>query len=148
MWDYVKLVVLGLIALGAAVAANYARDLAYQVNAIEVTIFAAVAFIVVLRGMYEPKVVNEKEYMDDVIRAGLIATTFWGVIGFLAGVFIASQLAFPWLNFEFLQGMGNFGRLRPLHTSAVDHDVVLRGAAHLCDASLGRQLGMVGVLGL
>ncbi len=119
MWDYVKLVVLGLIALGAAVAANYARDLAYQVNAIEVAIFAAVAFIVVLRGMYEPKVVNEKEYMDDVIRAGLIATTFWGVIGFLVGVFIASQLAFPWLNFEFLQGMGNFGRLRPLHTSAV-----------------------------
>ena len=35
------------------------------------------------------------------------------------GVVIALQLAFPQLNFEFLQGYGNFGRLRPLHTSAV-----------------------------
>jgi len=33
--------------------------------------------------------------------------------------YIAFQLAFPALNFEFLQGYGNFGRLRPLHTSAV-----------------------------
>jgi cbb3-type cytochrome oxidase subunit 1 len=46
----------------------------------------------------------------------MIATVFWGVIGFLAGVFIAVQLAFPDLNFEPLL---NFGRVRPLHTSAV-----------------------------
>src|SRR3546814_4186996 len=39
--------------------------------------------------------------------------------GFLAGLFIALQMAFPQLNFEpYL----NFGRLRPLHTSAVIFD--------------------------
>ncbi|MBE2275645.1 MAG: cytochrome-c oxidase, cbb3-type subunit I [Rhodobacteraceae bacterium] len=119
MWDYVKLIVLGAIAVGAAIAANYGHDLAYTVNAIEVMLAAAIAFVVVLRGVGEPKVVNQGEYLDGVIRAGVIATTFWAVVGFLAGVFIASQLAFPWLNFEFLQGIGNFGRLRPLHTSAV-----------------------------
>ena len=55
-------------------------------------------------------------YDDDVIRWGVIATMFWGMAGFLAGVFIALQLAFPQLNFEpYL----NFGRVRPLHTSAV-----------------------------
>ena len=55
-------------------------------------------------------------YDDDPVRWGVIATMFWGLAGLLAGVFIASQLAFPWLNFEpYL----NFGRLRPLHTSAV-----------------------------
>ncbi len=55
-------------------------------------------------------------YDDDVIRWGVIATMFWGLVGLLAGVFIASQLAFPQLNFEpYL----NFGRVRPLHTSAV-----------------------------
>ncbi|MBL8638860.1 MAG: cytochrome-c oxidase, cbb3-type subunit I [Alphaproteobacteria bacterium] len=55
-------------------------------------------------------------YNDDVVRLFTIATIFWGVVGFAAGVFIALQLAFPWLNFEpYL----NFGRLRPLHTSAV-----------------------------
>jgi cytochrome c oxidase cbb3-type subunit 1 len=55
-------------------------------------------------------------YDDDVIRWGVIATMFWGVVGLLVGVFIAAQLAFPQLNFEpYL----NFGRVRPLHTSAV-----------------------------
>ena len=51
MWDYIKLVVLGLIAVSAAIAANYARDLAYLVNAIEVMLAAAIVFVVVLRGL-------------------------------------------------------------------------------------------------
>ena len=55
-------------------------------------------------------------YDDDVIRWGVIATMFWGIAGLLAGVFIAAQLAFPQLNFE---PWLNFGRVRPLHTSAV-----------------------------
>ncbi|MEQ8228536.1 MAG: cytochrome-c oxidase, cbb3-type subunit I [Rhodospirillales bacterium] len=56
-------------------------------------------------------------YNDDVIKAGVIATTFWGVIGFTVGLVIALQLAFPVLNFDL--PWTNFGRLRPLHTSAV-----------------------------
>ncbi len=59
---------------------------------------------------------GEENYMDDVIRAGTIATLFWGIAGFLVGVVIAAQLAFPDLNFE---PYFNFNRLRPLHTSAV-----------------------------
>jgi len=59
---------------------------------------------------------DPSRYDDDPVRWGVIATVFWGMAGFLAGLFIALQLAFPQLNFEpFL----NFGRLRPLHTSAV-----------------------------
>ncbi|MCU0801167.1 MAG: cytochrome-c oxidase, cbb3-type subunit I [Rhodobacteraceae bacterium] len=119
MWDYVKLVVLGVIAISAAIAANYARDMAYMVNAVVVMIAAAITFLVVLRTAGEVRTVNKNEYMDGVVRAGVIATSFWGIVGFLAGVFIASQLAWPQLNFEFLQGVGNYGRLRPLHTSAV-----------------------------
>ncbi len=34
-------------------------------------------------------------YFDEVIRYGLIATVFWGVVGFLVGVVVALQLAFP-----------------------------------------------------
>ena len=34
MWDYLKLAGLGLVAVLAAIAANYAHDLAYQVNAV------------------------------------------------------------------------------------------------------------------
>jgi cytochrome c oxidase cbb3-type subunit 1 len=55
-------------------------------------------------------------YNDDIVKLFTLATVFWGIAGFLVGVLIAAQLAFPQLNFEpFL----TFGRLRPLHTSAV-----------------------------
>jgi cytochrome c oxidase cbb3-type subunit I len=56
-------------------------------------------------------------YDDDPIRWGVIATVFWGIAGFLAGLYIALQLAFPALNLGF--EYTTFGRLRPLHTSAV-----------------------------
>ncbi len=56
------------------------------------------------------------KYDDEVIRWGVIATVFWGMAGFLVGLTIALQLAFPLLNFP---PYFNFGRLRPLHTSAV-----------------------------
>ncbi len=59
---------------------------------------------------------DEGRYDDDPVRWGVIATMFWGIAGFTAGLFIALQLAFPALNFE---PWLNFGRVRPLHTSAV-----------------------------
>ncbi|MCC2975880.1 cytochrome-c oxidase, cbb3-type subunit I [Sphingomonas sp. PL-96] len=59
----------------------------------------------------------QSRYYDDVIRWGVIATVFWGVVGFLVGVVIALQLPFPALNLH--SEFTTFGRLRPLHTSAV-----------------------------
>jgi cytochrome c oxidase cbb3-type subunit 1 len=56
-------------------------------------------------------------YVEGPIRAFAIATTFWGVVGFLVGVVIALQLAFPLLNLDL--EWTSFGRLRPVHTSAV-----------------------------
>ena len=120
MWDYVKLIVLGAVVLFAAIAANYAHDLPYLVNAIVVMFAAAIAFVWELRHVGEVRLHPANEYMDGVVRAGVIATTFWGVVGFLVGVIIAFQLAFPSLNLGAItDGMANFGRLRPLHTSAV-----------------------------
>ena len=121
MWNYVKLILLCLIALLAAIAANMARDPAYMVNAIVVMLVAGGMFVWALRQIDEPaRVIDRTQYMDDVVRFGVIATTFWGVVGFLVGVVIAFQLAFPALNLsELTQGYTNFGKLRPLHTSAV-----------------------------
>ena len=119
MWDYIKLIALGAVAVLAAIAANYARDLAYMVNALTVMLAASVTFLWVLRSMGDARPVVANEYNDGVIRAGVIATSLWGVVGFLAGTFIAFQLAFPDLNFGFAEGYMNFGKLRPLHTSAV-----------------------------
>ncbi len=56
-------------------------------------------------------------YNDAVVRAGVVASTFWGVVGFAVGLVIALQLAFPALNLDL--PWTSFGRLRPLHTSAV-----------------------------
>ena len=119
MGDYVKLTGLALVALLAAMAANFAHDLAYQVNAIVVMIAAAITFIHVLRHVGDEVRHDQSQYLDSVIRAGVIATAFWGIVGFLVGVVIAFQLAFPALNIDNVMGILNFGRLRPLHTSAV-----------------------------
>ena len=56
-------------------------------------------------------------YNETIVRYFVIATTFWGIVGFLAGVVIALQLTYPALNFD-VEWL-SFGRLRPVHTSAV-----------------------------
>ena len=56
-------------------------------------------------------------YNEEIVRYGVIISMFWGVVGFLVGLVIALQLAFPVLNFDL--PWTNFGRIRPLHTSAV-----------------------------
>lgn len=125
MWDVIKLIVLGAITVLAAIGANYAHDLAYMVNALTVMLAAGLTFLWQLRHMDDPRqparlAVAQGEYLDGVVRAGVIATAFWGVVGFLVGVVIAAQQAWPVLNFsEIAQGYLNFGKLRPLHTSAV-----------------------------
>ncbi|MFW5660098.1 MAG: cbb3-type cytochrome c oxidase subunit I, partial [Oceanicaulis sp.] len=65
-------------------------------------------------------VLNDKtEYAENVVKYGAVASMFWGVVGLLVGVIIAFQLAFPaLLSWDALPQL-NFGRLRPLHTSAV-----------------------------
>ena len=74
-----------------------------------------VYLIDVFRGKAPP--VEETGYADGVIRAGVIAAVFWGLAGFLVGDIIAWQLAYPVLNLDL--EWTTFGRLRPLHTSAV-----------------------------
>src|SRR5574343_447548 len=56
-------------------------------------------------------------YNDKVVRQFAIRKVGWGVVGFLVGVIVASQLAFPELNFGI--PWLTYGRLRPLHTNAV-----------------------------
>jgi len=56
-------------------------------------------------------------YELGVVRQFAIATVVLGIVGMLIGVFIASQMAWPVLNFD--TPWLSFGRLRPLHTNAV-----------------------------
>ncbi len=62
--------------------------------------------------------VMEKFYYDNqTVKLFGYATLFWGVIGMLAGLWIALELVWPSLNFGFAPI--TFGRLRPVHTNAV-----------------------------
>ena len=67
--------------------------------------------------MTTASVTNTEQYNYDVIRKLAIMTLVWGVVGMLVGVYIASELAFPVLNFDI--PYITFGRLRPVHTGAV-----------------------------
>ena len=56
-------------------------------------------------------------YDYKVVRQFAVMTIVWGVIGMTVGVLIASQMAWPVMNFD--TPWLSFGRLRPLHTNAV-----------------------------
>ncbi len=60
---------------------------------------------------------EETKYDFDVIRWFTIMAVVYLVVGTLVGVYIASELAWPFLNFDI--PYITFGRLRPLHTNAV-----------------------------
>lgn len=112
------IVLSGLLGFLALIGAAFAVDEPFRQHMWIAVIVLAVFTIALLRSTsFAPaEPIDESSYMDGPIRYGVIATVFWGVVGFLVGVLIALQLAFPDLNFEpYL----NFGRARPLHTSAV-----------------------------
>jgi cytochrome c oxidase cbb3-type subunit 1 len=116
LWLIVFFVALAAIAMAA--------DKGFAIHA---SIIAMVSFVLIWlsAGRFDPSSQlnsffkmpdNAGIYDDAPIRWGVIATMFWGLAGLAAGLLIALQLAFPWLNVEpYL----NFGRVRPLHTSAV-----------------------------
>ena len=60
---------------------------------------------------------GKPNYNYGPVKFATLISLFWGVAGFLVGLIIALQLAFPELNFDL--PWISFGRLRPLHTSAV-----------------------------
>jgi cytochrome c oxidase cbb3-type subunit 1 len=114
-----------LLALGAflaLLAAGFAQDSLFQIHMGIAFVVLLIGTILMLRKVsFAPATAAAKaqvrsEYFDEVVRYGVIATTFWGIVGFLVGVVVALQLSFPDLNIE---PWLNFGRMRPLHTSAV-----------------------------
>jgi hypothetical protein len=122
----VETIAVSLAALLALLGAAFARDDVFQTH-MWVAFFAlSLGAVMLLRQpSYAPATApaniplrdnGDTAYMDGPIRYGVIATMFWAIVGLLVGVAIAAQLAWPELNFE---PWFNFGRMRPLHTSAV-----------------------------
>ncbi|RTL58940.1 MAG: cytochrome-c oxidase, cbb3-type subunit I [Sphingobacteriales bacterium] len=60
----------------------------------------------------------EKFYYDNkIVRSFAYATVLWGVVGMLAGLWVAVEFYFPGATLNY-PGT-TFGRLRPIHTNAV-----------------------------
>ncbi|MEW5791564.1 MAG: cytochrome-c oxidase, cbb3-type subunit I [Pseudomonadota bacterium] len=57
------------------------------------------------------------EYNYDIVKKFTIMALIWGVVGMSVGLYIASELAWPFLNFN--NPYITFGRFRPVHTTTV-----------------------------
>jgi len=114
-----------LVAVVAALLIAVSADWAFSVQLCIVAAAALIAMVATIRGAdweaiaagAEPKPADQGRYDDGIVRKGVVATLFWGIAGLAAGLFIALQLAYPALNLGL--EYTSFGRLRPLHTSAV-----------------------------
>lgn len=113
--------VYGVLAAVTAAAGLYwliaAEAWAMQLHGALFLAFGVAAAVFIWRWRDPATAPDAPPYADAVLKAGAIAAVIWGLVGFLAGLVIALQLAYPALNFDL--PWTNFGRLRPVHTSAV-----------------------------
>jgi cytochrome c oxidase cbb3-type subunit 1 len=109
--------ILVLLAIGAAFIATRAYTPAYAFHMALFSLCSVLA-VVAINMRFDarpiaptPLVIDGKpNYNYGPIKFASLAALFWGTAGFVVGLYLALELAFPALN---------FGRLRPLHTSAV-----------------------------
>ncbi|WP_428680858.1 cytochrome-c oxidase, cbb3-type subunit I [Sphingopyxis sp.] len=116
---WLGLALLALVMAAAAVDAPYAVHMIIVALACLIMLWATISrtnYAKLARGILKMPP-DEGVYDDDPVRWGVIATIFWGFAGLAVGLYIALQLAFPALNLGL--EYTSFGRLRPLHTSAV-----------------------------
>mgnify|MGYP000223347359 FL=1 len=58
-----------------------------------------------------------EQYNFDIVKKFAVMSLVWAVVGMSVGVYIASELAWPLLNFD--SPYFSFGRFRPVHTTTV-----------------------------
>ncbi len=108
----------------ALYAASQARDVAFAFHswltaAASLVAIFAISYRYANRSVYLPaqEIAGRPNYNLGPIKFATTMSVFWGIAGFAVGLLIAMQLAWPSLNFDL--PWTTFGRLRPLHTSAV-----------------------------
>jgi cytochrome c oxidase cbb3-type subunit 1 len=118
---------LGLVLIGLALATAYVGLNAWTAPyAFHMALFA-LASLGGVAGIYlrfksreavTPRLIDGRpNYNFGPVKFTSLIALFWGLAGMLAGLYIALELAWPELNLNL--PFINFGRLRPLHTSAV-----------------------------
>ncbi|MBV8281380.1 MAG: cbb3-type cytochrome c oxidase subunit I, partial [Candidatus Eremiobacteraeota bacterium] len=96
----------------------------YALHAYLFTAASAAAVIAIVNRYYErpatlpPLTIDGKpNYNMGPVKFATIAALVWGIAGFTVGLWAALELAFPAFNLDL--PWTSFGRIRPLHTSAV-----------------------------
>ncbi|MCB1478886.1 MAG: cbb3-type cytochrome c oxidase subunit I, partial [Rhodobiaceae bacterium] len=113
----------GLIALYCLIAAAKTTDAVMAFHAWVGLALSLVGIFAIFKG-YANRKENPPQTIDGLpnyqlgpVKFASFMAMFWGIAGFTVGLVLALQLAYPALNFDL--PWTNFGRLRPLHTSAV-----------------------------
>ena len=116
--------VMAAFAVFALLIAANAHTQAYAFHAYVFSASAVAAVFAIVNRYYDRPAELPAQFIDGKpnynmgpVKFATIASMFWGIAGFTVGLVIALQLAFPVLNFDL--PWSSFGRLRPLHTSAV-----------------------------
>ncbi len=112
------LVVLAFLSI---VVAAKAYTPAYAFHAYLFAIGSAAAVFAIMNRYYERPasisltIAGKPNYNMGPVKFAAVAGVFWGIAAFAIGFYLALELSFPAFN---LDQWINFGRLRPLHTSA------------------------------
>ena len=117
-------IALTIFSLFSLIVAGKAHSSAYSFHAILFAVASAWAIYKIVDRYHQrpaempPLTIDGKpNYNYGPIKFATLASLFWGIAGFTIGLWAALELAFPVLNLDL--PWFSFGRLRPLHTSAV-----------------------------
>jgi cytochrome c oxidase cbb3-type subunit 1 len=118
------LVVFAALALFSIFVASKAWSPAYAFHAWLFALGSIAAVVAIFKrygardaGWPAQEIDGRPNYSYGPIKFASVAALIWGLAGFLVGLIAALQLAYPVMNFDL--PWISFGRLRPLHTSAV-----------------------------
>ena len=115
---FVALAVSSIFVAAGAHTPEYAFHAWLSAAASIATVFAIVNRYYERPAQLPPPTIEDKpNYNMGPVKFATVAAVLWGIAGFSVGLWAALELAFPVLNFDL--PWISFGRIRPLHTSAV-----------------------------
>jgi len=115
---FAALAVSSIVVAAGAHTPEYAFHAWLSAAASIATVFAIVNRYYERPAQLPPATIEDKpNYNMGPVKFATVAAVLWGIAGFSVGLWAALELAFPVLNFDL--PWISFGRIRPLHTSAV-----------------------------
>ncbi|MGH6644036.1 MAG: cytochrome-c oxidase, cbb3-type subunit I, partial [Bradyrhizobium sp.] len=107
-----------LACFGLAMAAA-GRDDPIGIHGLLIIVLCIPMIFFLISGYYgpEPDEARLAQYYDEPSKAGIVVAMVWAIIGMFVGDWVAWQLVYPDLAFD--AAWSSFGRIRPIHTTAV-----------------------------